>query len=153
VLPVLLNLGSSLIVAIVTAALTVRLALRRFYSEKWWERKAAAYTAIIEALHHVREHADTNLVFTKHDRELPTDGAARLEQNMQKAMAELRKHRDVGSLVVSQDAVAALNRLFFKLDRATQGVTWLEHLEMKVPELDESLEEMRQIARKDLSLK
>lgn len=39
----LLTIAMSLVVAFISAYLTTRFALRRFYSEKWWERRAAVY--------------------------------------------------------------------------------------------------------------
>ena len=56
---------SAIVIAVISARVTVHFALKRFYSEKWWERKTEAYTAIIEALHHVRNYADTNLEFSR----------------------------------------------------------------------------------------
>src|SRR6266536_1374619 len=47
-----------LVIAVVTAIITVRLALRRFYSERWWERKAQAYSDILEALYISQAYAD-----------------------------------------------------------------------------------------------
>src|SRR5438094_5124193 len=41
---------SGLFIAAVTSILTVRLALWRFHSEKWWERKAELYSRLMEAL-------------------------------------------------------------------------------------------------------
>jgi hypothetical protein len=41
----------------VIAWLTVQLSLGRFYRERWWERRLAAYTAIIEALYDMRRLA------------------------------------------------------------------------------------------------
>jgi hypothetical protein len=48
---VLSSLLPSLIVGICTAIFSVRLALRRFHAERWWERKAEAYSQIEEALY------------------------------------------------------------------------------------------------------
>src|SRR5512140_1398437 len=107
----LLSFGGSVVVAIIVAVLAVHLALRRFYTEKWWERKIAAYTAIIEALHHVRNHADTNLTFSMLGRELPEQGEKELTEKLQGAMAELRKQLDIGNFVLSEEAVAAMNKL------------------------------------------
>ena len=42
----LIKLLSSIPVAIVTAWVTVWLALRRFRSERWWERKVDSYTSL-----------------------------------------------------------------------------------------------------------
>ena len=151
--PPLINLGSGIVVAVVTSLLTVRLALKRFYSEKWWERTSAAYGGIIEALHHVREHAHTNLVFSVRGKDLPPEGDKLLTQKLQEAMADLRKHRDIGSFVISEEALALLNQLFSELDASTQTQQWQQHLELKLAAVDKCLAEMRRIARQDLSLR
>lgn len=152
-LPPLANLGTGVVVALITATATVRLTLKRFYSEKWWERKSAAYTAIIEAMHHVREHADTNLAFSRRGINLPPEGDKLLTEKLQEAMAELLKQRDLGSFVVSEDAIALLNQLFSELDASTNTTHWEVHLELKLAALDKCLPEMRRIARNDLELK
>lgn len=81
-LAALVNLGVGLVVATVSSVVTVRLALRRFYSEKWWERKSSAYTTVIEALHHVREYTDTNLDFAYRGKDSPEDGKQALTDNL-----------------------------------------------------------------------
>lgn len=146
------TLGTSVTVAVVTSVLTVRLALRRFYQEKWWERKSAAYSAIIESLHHVREHADTNLTFSLCGRDLPPEGDKELTKQLESAMAALRLQRDVGSFVITEDAVAELNKLFVELDASTRTPHWQEHLELKLAAIDKCLPELRRIARRDLQL-
>ncbi len=147
---------SGLIVAVVTSIVTVRLALRRFYSEKWWERKANAYAAIMESMHHVREHADTHLAFeTRAQLPMPTEGEEKLKRELEEAIADLRKHRDVGSFLISDEAVAVLNALFQEFDKSAEigrERTFFEYLDYRVGALDRSLEEMRCVARKDLSL-
>jgi hypothetical protein len=148
----LLSFISSLIVAVITANLTVRLALKRFYAEKWWERKATAYNSIIEALHHVREHADTNLHFSLTQRDLPEKSDQELTDKLETAMAELRKQLDVGDFLLSDEAVAAMNKLMNGLDKSTRTTCWQEHLQLKVDAVDSCLAEMRLMARKDLKL-
>jgi hypothetical protein len=135
-----------------TAVLTVRLALRRFYAEKWWERKMAAYAAVIESLHHVRNHADTNLTFSMRGRDVPEEGERQLAEKLQGAMAELRKQVDIGDFVLSQEAVTSMNKLMCELDTSTKTDSWQEHLELKLAAIDECLTNMRRIARKDLRL-
>lgn len=151
-----LSLASALIVAVVTSLLTVRLALGRFYSEKWWERKAAAYAAIIESMHYVREHADSHLAHEERGRiPMPPEGKEKLMLELQNAMASLRKHRDVGGFLISDRATAALNELFLELDKSANiGLqrTFFEYLDYRVGALDRSLEQMRRIAHDDLSL-
>ncbi len=143
---------SAVLVAVITSVLTVRLALRRFYSEKWWERKISAYTEIIKSLHHVREHAETNLQFSLLQKDLPEEGEKRLTSEMQEAIGQLRLHRDLGILVVSNEAVDLLNILFAELDASTRTQSWHNHLEMKLEAVDKCLSKMRQVARKELNV-
>jgi hypothetical protein len=63
-----IELGSivlGLVMAVVSARVTLHYALKRFYFEKWWERKAEAYNSIFEALHHLKNQADHELVSNK----------------------------------------------------------------------------------------
>ena len=46
-----------LVVAVVASLVTVRLSLKRFYAERWWDRKADAYTRVIAALHQMNGRA------------------------------------------------------------------------------------------------
>jgi hypothetical protein len=149
---VIAGLASAIFVSVVTAVLTVQLALRRFYSEKWWERRSDAYSEIIKALHQVREHADTNLQFALRDKDLPEEGDARLTKEMQEAIGQLRLHRDLGVFVICDEAVDLLNVLFKELDDSTKTQWWQEHLELKIMAVDKCLKEMRRVARKELKV-
>jgi len=151
-IPPLITFGASLFTAVVSATLAVRLALKRFYSEKWWERKSSAYTKIIEALHHLREHADTNLTFSLLGRDLPPEGEQELTRKLQEAMAELRMQRDIGSFVIAEEAVKELNKLFEKLDESTREDHWQGYLDVRLAAIDLCLPELRRIARTDLAL-
>ena len=51
----LTSLAVGVMVAIVSAYVTVRLALSRFRAEQWWTRKADAYASILEALHYSKD--------------------------------------------------------------------------------------------------
>ncbi len=148
----LVNLGTSLVTAVVSSIIAVKLALRRFYSEKWWEKKCAAYSSIMEAIHNVREHADTNHAFSLRGKELPAVGDEQLTKKLQEAMAELRKQRDIGSFVISKEAVLLLNELFASLDASTRTESWQEHLQLKLAAVDKCLPEFRRIAKNDLNL-
>ena len=47
---IVLDIIKSLLIAAVASWITVKLSLRKFYTEKWWERKAQAYSEIIGSL-------------------------------------------------------------------------------------------------------
>src|SRR6266508_6032808 len=44
------SIFSAILISVITSWITVRLALKQFYSERWWVRKDEAYTSIIDAL-------------------------------------------------------------------------------------------------------
>jgi len=44
----------ALFVSIITAVVTVKLSIKQFYSQRWWEKKAEAYSHIIENLSYLR---------------------------------------------------------------------------------------------------
>ena len=44
-------------IATLTSILTVRLAIRRFHQEKWWEKKQEMYSNLLETLHHLKNFA------------------------------------------------------------------------------------------------
>lgn len=46
------------ITAVIAALITVHFALKRFISEKLWEKRAEAYGAILEALHDMKRYPD-----------------------------------------------------------------------------------------------
>lgn len=151
---VLLSLAGSIVAAVVSAWITARLSLRKFYSEKQWERKSAVYSNIIESIHHIREHADTNLAFEGKELEIPPDGKKLLDGNLQRAMADLRRHRDVGSFVISAESVGVINWLFSELDKSAEigrDRTFFEYCDYRVGAVDQALGKMRDAAQRDLA--
>ncbi len=46
-----LNILTGIVIAVISSLIATHLALKRFRTEKWWERKVDAYLKIIEALH------------------------------------------------------------------------------------------------------
>ena len=146
------NLFVGLVIAVASAYVTVRFALKRFYSEKGWERKEKAYTRIIEAIHHIRNHADHNYTFSMLNKDIPEEGEKELEKEMVVAIAELRKQLDIGTFVISDEAVSVLSDLMKNLEKSTRTTSWTEHLVLKLTATEQCLESMRNIARKDLRL-
>jgi hypothetical protein len=146
------GLGTGIVVATITSVLTVRLALRRFYAEKWWERKSTAYTAIIEAMHHVREQADSSFEAERRHVEIPPETEEILRRKMKEGLAQLRLHRDIGSLVVSDEATALLNKLLENLEASADEQSWIEYLVARMNAVTECMPQMRRIAKIDLRI-
>ena len=68
-------------------------------------------------------------------------------------MSELRKQLDIGSFILSDKAIDAMNALMRRLDASTTTTDWTVHLQAKLEAVDECLADMRRIARRELNAK
>ncbi len=108
-LDIVLSTIPSLIVAIIVSLISVNLALRRFYSEKWWERKAEAYSRIVEELYHVKNSLDTYISYFEQGREVPEEKKAALQQRSAEAYKEIYKAESIGAFIISDEVAQALS--------------------------------------------
>src|SRR5439155_2621706 len=103
------TLLSGLFVAIVTSILTVWLALWRFHSEKWWERKAELYSNLMEALYDMHcyhrewldDYESQPEMESGEKEQIRKERLATLLSRNQKAEEEVRKIVIIGSFIVS----------------------------------------------------
>lgn len=147
----LLTLIPSLLVAIVTALVTVRLSLRKFYAERWWERKAEAYSRIVEALHKHKRYLDKKL-----DIELnPRDNDKRekgLEGLWSESNAELERAADLGAFIISEETENIIkNFLNRKIGDPNYGPLF-EIIEEDLAKLSKCLSAVKAAAKRDLGL-
>lgn len=142
---------TSILVTLVTAWITVELALRRFKSEKWFERRLDAYTRIIESLHHMKSATARQIRAEERGIEIPSNAEAELIELYGKGLADLRRLTDMGALVFSSEAIVVLEKLNEDLKAATQEVSWWGHLDMEFEAINKCLKEIGVIAKRDLN--
>ena len=140
------------ITAVITAPLTVWLSLRRFYSEKWWERKLTAYLAVIEALHHLSVPFDREIEAAIQNRELGEDEKGRLSDMHVKAKAEILKHLDMGELLMSNESVQLLRKMLRSLDEARASTDHIDFITTNQRVIGECLDQLKPIAMTDLNV-
>ncbi len=147
---------SSLIVAVTTAIITVRLSLRRFANEKWWERKADTYTRIMEALHRMKAYCDGMFANDTSSEMISEEKKADLFRGWQQSIADLQRSMDMGSFIVSKAANQVLMALIHKLNELnyteTEGYPW-ERFSQQSQVISNTLAAIRTIAKKDLNVK
>ncbi|MGO8943244.1 MAG: hypothetical protein ACLQJ7_06175 [Syntrophobacteraceae bacterium] len=150
------NIITGLVIAVVSARVTLHYALKRFYFEKWWERKAEAYTSIFEALHHLKNQVDHELVSERINdpslRPVVEKVLEELKAKMMAATAEIRKRTDIGAFAISEEAVRALHILLTELDQSTSTKDYPEHLNLRLSAVNKCLDSMRDIAKNDLKV-
>mgnify|MGYP001574868345 CR=1 FL=1 len=142
----------SLVVAVVTAYLTVRLSLRRFHSERWWERKAETYSRVVESLYHVKAYGDAMVREDLEGVQYTPEHKKRLREEYSAGHRELSKATSIGAYIICDDAAKVLDEL-----RKRPRLDWDENPPWEVFEDDaraygEALTKMREIAKKDLGV-
>ncbi len=136
--------------AVIASFVTAKFALRRFYSEKWWEKKAEAYAAILEALHHMKRSFDEDYEAEEAGRQVPEARKKELQEKYHKADDELKKRTDIGQFVLSDEAVAELSSFQKAYDKASEAESWPQYIEESWLAINDALKRMRIIAKTEL---
>ncbi len=105
----------------------VWLSLRRFRSERWWERKAAAYAAVIESLHILEDVEDEQVEAIENSIQL---GIERLEHLRLKSIAareEIRKYANLGGFIVTNQTADILSDVTDALEIPHHGASQSPH--------------------------
>lgn len=150
----MMQFWSSLLTACITAPLTAWLtyqfAVRRFYSEKIWERKAAAYTAIFDALHDLRKWFGEHQDALEEDRQIPKDEQTKLAADSREAKARLARELDRENWLLPPACDERLARMRRELDYSTTD--WVLYLQIGWNATDSALKDMHALARDNLEI-
>jgi hypothetical protein len=137
-------------VAVFASILSVNLAMRRFYSEKWWERKAEAYSRIVEELYHVLNSLDTCLVYFDQREELPQEDQNEINRLSNQAYKELYKAECIGAFIISDDVANALSQMREKEKNLSLDDPMELRLRARSNIVSECLNTVKSLARKEL---
>lgn len=97
---------------IATAVAAYNAGLRKFAQQRWWERKADAYTRIIEALADLVYYHETHLLAAEEHVELSEVRKEEVGDYWRRGTAEVRRATAVGAFLISPEAEAALRRMW-----------------------------------------
>jgi len=119
---------SALAIAIFSAWLTVKLSLKRFRTERLWDRKVVAYERVIEAFHKSKKFSSEHLDAEYINRELSTERDSELRRLAQEAHEEIKRTADIGSFTLSKNALKLLED-YSRESGDIDGIdSWQEHL-------------------------
>lgn len=140
-------------IAVGGAFLAAHLATRRFRSEKWWERKATAYSDLVEALHRMKwypsEHIDAAIV----GRELDKDDRDDYWKQYKEARRNVWRIADASAFLVSPKVHDAIVEMERELGEARNADWWLEHAEQQYAAIQKCLVRVKDLARQELGVK
>ncbi len=141
-----------LIVAFFASILTVRLAIRRFHEEKWWEKKQEAYSRLLETLHHLKNYAAEHYEGQFNPDHMTDEKREELQQEWKRFSREFTKLRDLASFHLSDEAVAILDKYEKKKAEAQKSEDIFRWIEGDLDAAAECLEELKKAAKRDLKV-
>jgi len=99
---------TALFVAVPTAFFTVRLSLKRFYQEKWWESKRSTYMELFSALHHLKRIEEDWYYQVRFPEHHQNDSSLGDEKHAAEQRYVLEKTIDLSSFLISEEATLIL---------------------------------------------
>ncbi|HIE0017526.1 hypothetical protein P8971_17945 [Serratia marcescens] len=166
-----MNIGTiivSALISVVIAWLTMRLALYRFYREKWWDKRATAYLELIDVLYDFKK--DYDIVFQSEFAErfqdqnpslisdiLSKETQDELWLRMRETYAKLDKITGLGPLIFTESALEkliAFDKRGEEVDRAinNEEIDAFEAYEELSKGADKLYDDFKKIALVELKL-
>ncbi len=141
------------LIATLSAIITVKLAIRRFHEEKWWEKKEAAYTSLFEVMHRLKNYAVQHYEQELDPGSFSKEYMKELEVEWQKASREYAKLRDLASFHLSDGALAVLEKFDNQKQKARNKFDLFLWIEGDLEAVTECLEQLKLAAKKDLKVR
>jgi hypothetical protein len=144
---------SAIFIASVTSWITVHLSLKKFRSEKWWERKVDAYINIFNALHKSKKFSDEHLEAGYRAKEVSEDRDKELRKLAKESREDLLQVADVGAFLLCREAIKVLKDYESEVDKLAECDTWYEYLDGDNTINHRTIQKLIPIARSDLKIK
>ncbi|GAV11416.1 hypothetical protein PBN151_1345 [Paenibacillus sp. NAIST15-1] len=142
----------TLLIALLVPLYSVRVALKQFYSQKWWETKAKAYFEIIENLSTLEyiygeyfEHYVMNSI------KFSDEKINSFYEIQVKALSEIKKYSAMGNYIISNEVSEVLKNLLRELDYRHKEGNWFEDIEHHHGAIIECLKLTKESAKSDLN--
>ena len=142
------TIAASALAAVLAARLTLRTAAAQFTSERWWERKADAYSGLVHALHEMRGYVQT--LQDLHAGHQAPMAEEHLKVQWRHGREGLVRAAAQHAFVIHADAAGELDRVTGALRFATNGRPHPESLAGEAEALEAGLKRLREIAARDL---
>lgn len=144
-------------IPIIIALITVKISLRKFRTEKWWEKKAETYSSVIDALHKLKNYCQQKLVAEYRpssygENNLSKEREGELYNQYKQAHQEVIRAIDVGSFIISEAALKVLS-VYQNRPEPDWDTGWLGNIiAQDFKYIATCLEDFKKEAKKDLSI-
>ena len=140
---------TALVVALLSAWVTVQLAYRRFRTEKWWERRFDTYDRIIDALYRTKVVWDNDLKAAARGSDLSNEEERDQIAQYDRAKGEIERAVVLGEYVLGSAARMRLQEYRARINQ-TDGSDWLALMIDSANATSECLDDVIRLARRDL---
>jgi len=147
------TLLTGILIAAASSWITVQLSLRKFRIEQWWGKRVAAYERVIEALHHSKAFSDVHLDALYDGRDVPDELDKELRVKSKEARREIERAADISGFLLGDEARSRLKQYQKDSNHAKETSSWHEYLEKDWAAVNSCLEDIIEIANKDLKTK
>jgi hypothetical protein len=150
----MLGFLQNLAIPLVIAVASVWLAMGRFRYERRWDRKADAYERIVVALHRIKIFDARSAEAEYQKREMPEDERTKqLLELAAEAHDEILKAIDIAALYLPDEVQLRLRRYRTEEQNAKNSSDWFKYLEADWAAADACLNDLIEIAKRDLRMK
>ncbi len=125
---------------------------RRYAQERWWERKADAYTRIAHALSEMLEYYRMTYEVEIEGQKITPQRKAEFLMRWKNGWEEARRSTNMGTLLVSNDANKALRDLWRSFDHAADEESWIDRIEAEFASAEKCLAALVVAAKEDLQV-
>ncbi|MCL1060493.1 hypothetical protein L2729_21260 [Shewanella gelidimarina] len=149
---IFLKILAGVAIAGLSSLFTVYLSLAKFRTEKWWEKKADAYSNLVGVIHDAKAFAEENLEAEHKQLELTPEEDKVLREYSKKTELKIYRAMDAGSFYLSDEAIACLKLYKKECSEAGRDNNWLGYLAEDLKATDKCLKSMIRIAKNDLQI-
>jgi hypothetical protein len=148
---ILIALLPALLVSIITAYITVRLSIKQFYSQRWWDKKAEAYSQILEHLSYLRYYYEKwSNVIMQPDITLDVDHKKNLDEGYRRSEEAITKAAAVGEFIVTETTTKAISKLLSELFSLTFQSDLIKAIDDSYAAVNECIKTVRGEAKEAL---
>ena len=131
----------------------MHLSLRRFRTERWWEKTADVYSNLLGAIHDAKAFSEEYLAAEYRNRRLSDEEDKVLREKYRQSESVIYRAMDVGSFYLSQEAIDCLKTYRKESSSAIQEDSWQMYLQADLDATNRCLHSMIEIARRHLKVK
>jgi len=151
--PIVVEILPGVASGLIAAFFAARWSVKKFYKEKWWERKEQAYVEIINSLYDVVQYLEIMKEDYGQGTGYSKESESELRQKYSSGYWNIKKATDVGAFVISDKAQKVLIDL-----KERPKLNWREEPSWEIYESDylayrETLDKIVVLAKADLGAK